>query len=323
VQISIQAIENEGQSRQRDQRRKTIIPTDHFKPDFTSPMSPPLPPLESLRVFAACVRHGNFSRAADELALTAAAVSQRIRAMEAQLGVTLFSRHGPKLTATNQARALATRIEQALALMHEAVDACRRIQVPLRVTCAPTFAACWLAPRLADYQGLDGADAIELDASSVVSPPGSFDVAIRSGAGTWPGYRAVKLMDEEGTLMVSPKLLPPQRRRLTIDEALALPLIPDRRWAAWFKLAGVPQAKPRFVAARFPTYELEARAAVQGIGAALLSPTLFADLCERGELVAPFKPRLHGPDGYWLLWKDEGPEPHFVSWLRSQLAAGP
>jgi len=195
VQISIHAIENEGQSRQRNHRRKTIIPTDHFKPDF--------------------------------------------RARREQRCV----------------------------------------------------------------------------------PPGSFDVAVRSGAGEWPGYRAVKLMDEVGTLMISPKLLPPRRRRLTIDGALALPLIPDRRWAAWFKLAGVPQAKPRFAAARFPTYELEARAAVQGIGAALLSPVLFADLCERGDLVAPFKMRLLGPASYWLLWKNEGPEPHFVAWLRSQFAA--
>src|ERR1700730_12337042 len=115
-----------------------------------------LPPLDSLRILAVCVRHGNFSRAADELGITPTAVSQRIRALEAQIGVTLFRRHGPKLTTTDRARALGQRINDALTLMHGAVDDCRRVKHPLRITCAPTFAARWLVPRLMGYQTLPG-----------------------------------------------------------------------------------------------------------------------------------------------------------------------
>ncbi|MBV8803806.1 MAG: LysR family transcriptional regulator, partial [Sinobacteraceae bacterium] len=66
-------------------------------------MRRPLPSLESLRVFAACVRHGNFSKAAAELGITPTAVSQRMRALEAQLGIKLFRRHGPRLTTTDRA----------------------------------------------------------------------------------------------------------------------------------------------------------------------------------------------------------------------------
>lgn len=276
-----------------------------------------LPSLESLRVLAACVRHGNFSRAAAELGITPTAVSQRMRALEAQLGIKLFRRHGPRLTTTDRARALGQRLEHALALMRVAVDDCRRLKHPLRVTCAPTFAARWLVPRLAIYQTLPGADAIAMDASQGLSPPGFFDVAIRSGIGPWSGCECVRLLAEQGTPMLGPKWVAP-RSRLTVRKLLRIPLIPDPRWAEWFALAGVPNAKPTFVAARFPNYELEAQAAVQGIGAALLSPVLFAQFTAQGALVAPFPCVVEGPNSYWLLWAKESADTHFVRWMKSQ-----
>jgi len=278
-----------------------------------------LPSLESLRVLAACVRHGNFSRAATELGITPTAVSQRMRALEAQIGVKLFSRHGPRLTTTDRARALGQRLEQALALMRVAVDDCRRIKQPLRVTCAPTFAARWLVPRLASYHSLRGANAIAMDASQGLSPPGFFDVAIRSGIGPWPGCECVRLLTEQGTPMLSSKWAP-SGSRLTVQKLLRIPLIPDPRWSEWFALAGLRNAKPTFAAARFPNYELEAQAALQGIGAALLSPVLFAQFTAQGALVAPFPWVVEGPNSYWLLWTKESADTHFVGWMKSQFA---
>jgi LysR family glycine cleavage system transcriptional activator len=275
------------------------------------------PPLESLRVLAACVRLGTFSRAAGELGITPAAVSQRMRALEAQMGVTLFRRHGPKLTTTDRARALGERISDALTLMHGAVDDCRRLKRPLRVTCAPTFAARWLVPRLAGYQNLPGASPIALDATQSLLPQGAFDIAIRSGRGPWRGYDSVRLLPDYGTPMLSPSWAPPGSR-MTVKKLLRMPLIPDSRWAKWFKLAGVANAKPQFVAARFPNYELEALAAVQGIGAALLSPDLFEQYIAQGKLVAPFASTVEGPSSYWLLWTKECADANFVSWMKAQ-----
>jgi LysR family transcriptional regulator, glycine cleavage system transcriptional activator len=276
-----------------------------------------LPSLESLRVLAACVRHGNFSRAAGELGITPTAVSQRMRALEAQLGVELFRRHGPTLTTTDRARSLGQRLEHALALMRAAVDDCRRLKHPLRVTCAPTFAARWLVPRLGIYHSLPGANAIAMDASQGLSAAGFFDVAIRSGIGPWPGCQSVRLLAEQGTPMLSPKWAP-RGSQLTVRKLLRIPLIPDPRWSQWFALAGVPNAKPTFVAARFPNYELEAQAAVQGMGAALLSPELFAQFTARGTLVAPFSHAVEGPNSYWLLWTQEAANTHFVGWMKAQ-----
>jgi LysR family transcriptional regulator, glycine cleavage system transcriptional activator len=295
----------------------TISLDAHLNPGFKWDMSNALPPLDSLRVLVACARHGNFSRAAAELGVTPTAVSQRMRSLEAQIGVKLFGRHGPRLMTTDRARALAHRIEHALGLMRVAVDDCRRIKHPLRVSCAPTFAARWLVPRLAMYQTLAGADAIALDVSQTLLPPGAFDVAIRSGIGPWPGYTAARLLVEQGTPMISPRYVP-GGAAFTVRKLLQLPLIPDPRWPRWFELAGLPLARPKFVAARFPNYELEGQAAVKGIGAALLSPVLFAELTAQGALVAPFPWVVEGPSSYWLLLTGESAESHFGRWVRSQ-----
>jgi LysR family glycine cleavage system transcriptional activator len=121
--------------------------------------------------------------------------------------------------------------------------------------------------------------------------------------------------------MLSPKWVPPGTR-LTVRKLLRVPLIPDPRWPEWFRLAGVPNAKPQFVAARFPNYELEAQAALQGIGAALLSPELFAQFTAQGALMAPFPWVVDGPNSYWLLWTNGSLGAHFVSWMKSQFGIG-
>ncbi len=235
------------------------------------------------------------------------------------MGVKLFRRHGPTLTTTDRAKALGQRVEQALSLMRTAVEECRRVRQPLRVTCAPTFASRWLMPRLAAYHTMPGANPLVLDNTQAISPPGNFDVAIRSGVGPWPNYRSARLLVERRTPLFNPEWAP---KRLTARKLLERPLIPDPGWPEWFKLAGIPNAKPTFVATRYANYELEAQAAAQGIGAALLSPVLFSDLIAQGVLIAPFSQGLEGQSGYWLLWVDEPPECHFVRWMKSQFGIG-
>jgi LysR family glycine cleavage system transcriptional activator len=276
-----------------------------------------LPPLESLRVLAACVRHRSFTRAARELGLTPAAVSSRMRALEGQIGVKLFHRHGPRLTVSDQGVALAEDVGTALSLMQSAVNRSQSAQRAIRVTCAPTFASRWLVPRLAEYHATAGSQPIILDATATLLAPTQFDVAIRSSAGPGRGFSSVKLLPELGTPMLSPALLR-KKERVSVRRLLELPLIPDGRWSEWLALAGQPAARPKFAATRFPTYELEALAAVKGIGVALLSPVLFGDLCRQGELIAPFDTVVEGPASYWALWPEQSPAPHFVQWLAQQ-----
>ena len=285
-------------------------------------MPPVLPPLDSLRVLAACVRHRSFSRAAGELCLTPSAVSLRMRSLETTLGVKLFVRHGPRLSVTDHGLLLAGKVEDALATIQSAIDQCRRTKPALRVTCAPTFASRWLVPRLEAYYALPDAQPIALDATNALLAADQFDVAIRSGQGPWRGFSAIELLADQGTPMLSPALVA-DGVSLSPQRLLELPLIPDGRWAKWFELAGLPNAAPTFGSTRFATYELEAIAALKGVGVALLSPFLYADLISQGGLVAPFDTIVEGPTYYWALWRDETPTPHFVRWVQRELRTQP
>jgi LysR family glycine cleavage system transcriptional activator len=122
--------------------------------------------------------------------------------------------------------------------------------------------------------------------------------------------------------MLSPGLAS-RGRRLTVRRLLQIPLIPDPRWREWFALAGLPEARAQFVSTRFPNYELEAQAAIRGLGAALLSPLLFAELVSQRALVAPFPWVVEGPSSYWLLATSDASGCHFVRWIKSQFAVQP
>ena len=282
-------------------------------------MTKSLPPLDSLRVLAACVRHGNFSRAADELCLTPSAVSLRMRKLEAQLGVTLFVRHGPQLAVTREGVLLAGKVDEAMSTIRAALDECSQTTRALRVTCAPAFAARWLVPRLTAYHAREDAEPVALDVTDALLTPPEFDVAIRSGTGPWPGFESVELLPELGTPMLSPGLA--GRRAMTPARLLELPLIPDTRWPRWLALAGLANAQPTFAPTRFTSYELEAAAAAKGAGVALLSPFLYADLVAEGALLAPFDVVVEGPARYWALWRTDAAMPQFVQWLRESMPA--
>src|SRR5215471_9283396 len=112
-----------------------------------------LPSLESLRVFAVAARHMSFTKAADELHLTQSAISHRVRALEEELGVPLFTRLTRRLELTRAGQTLAQRVNQAVGDIARAVadlsptgDAMR-----LTVTMGPSVASRLLVPRLAQF----------------------------------------------------------------------------------------------------------------------------------------------------------------------------
>ena len=257
-----------------------------------------LPSLESLRFVEACVRHGNFTRAAAELGVTPTAVSLRIRDLEAELGAMLFHRSGPRIAPTRAGVELADRLGEAFGIIRSAVDDVRSGAQPLRVTAVPTFAMRWLTPRLARYHALPNAVPITLDVSAELRED-SFDVAIRTGLGGWRGYVATALMPVEATPMLSPALA--AKARLSCPQDLAaLPLLPYDEWPRWFREAGVEPPALNFYADDYPTHELDAAAAVEGAGVALLSPTLFGALLRDGKLIQPFPHVMQGPAQHYV-----------------------
>jgi LysR family glycine cleavage system transcriptional activator len=268
-----------------------------------------------------CITAGSFAAAADRLALTPAAVSLRIRTLEAELGQELFTRVGRRVVPTPAATTLADQVRHALDGINGALDAFQSATAPLRVTAPPTLASRWLAPLLPGYSAPDGA-AIELDVSSDVRDPTAFDVAIRAGRGGWEQLEEYPLIPVDVTPMIAPSLL--GSRTLAEPEDLAnFDLLPHSDWGKWFARAERPMPSDlRFVGVDYSIFELIANAAVTGLGVALLSPTLFRPLLDTGQLVAPLATVLKGPDWYFALIRegDRRPAPRsFCNWLRQQV----
>src|SRR5437762_2684876 len=113
-------------------------------------MRRPLPPLNSLRVFEATARHLSFSKAADELHVTPAALSHQIRGLEDLLGLKLFHRRARAIELTDAARLIYPGIRSGFESLREAVDRLDRSKQDriLVVSATPGLTAKWLVPRL-------------------------------------------------------------------------------------------------------------------------------------------------------------------------------
>ena len=278
-------------------------------------MAKRLPGLPSLRTFEAAARHLNFTKAADELNVTPAAVSAQIRALEDQLGVRLFWRTSRTVRLTNAGETLSQATGEALDLIARAVE---RIGGTgrgrtLTVSTGLSFAAKWLVPRLDRYRRLHPGIDIRLDATEqlVDFAREEVDVAVRFGPGIYPGLRSDRLFDEEVFPVCSPRLLqgafplhrPADLRHHTLihEDWLGRDgTWPD--WRMWLLAAGAVEvdATQGF---HFRQTALVIQAAIDGQGVALGTTSLVADDLSAGRLVRPFDLSLKGPPqfAYYLV----------------------
>ena len=170
-----------------------------------------IPPLLGLHAYEAAARHLSFAAAATELHLSASAVSQRVRTLEAHLGVQLFERlpRSLRLTPVGEAYLPAVRdifqdLSAATSGLFETTD---RASLTVRVQIS--YATTWLAPRLPDFSAsfphidLTLVSAIWADAL----PPSEIDLEIRQGTGAWPGFVSTKLHDDTAVAVYGPHFL--------------------------------------------------------------------------------------------------------------------
>src|SRR5688572_2947570 len=112
-----------------------------------------LPPLSALRAFEAAARLGSFTKAAEELAMTQAAVSYQVKVLEERLGVALFARVGRGVELTSAGRRMSLQVSEAFGLLRIAVAGSAHASArALQITAAPTLAANWLVPRLGSFE---------------------------------------------------------------------------------------------------------------------------------------------------------------------------
>lgn len=290
-----------------------------------------LPPLSAVRVFEAAARHGSFTRAADELRMTQAAVSYQIKALEERVGAPLFLRRPRQVELTETGLRLAAASTQALDVLSAAFGTMRdNVAGKLTISTVPTLATNWLAPRLGLFQLANPSIAVRLETSPryVDFSREDVDVAIRVGNGNWPGLVAHPLLPTIFTPMLSPELAASIGGINEPADLLRLPILTptDPWWSQWLTAAGV---SPEGLKGR-PQNEMgsqanEARAAIAGQGVAILTPFFFTSELASGRLTQPFDLLWEDKASFWLVY------PHgrrnlpkisaFRSWILAEAAA--
>jgi len=293
-----------------------------------------LPPLNSLRAFEAAARHLSFTRAAEELHVTPAAISHHIKGLEEHLGLKLFRRLNRAVVLTHAGQACVAGLSDAFDRMAVALERLRAQECsgPLTVSTSPALAAKWLVPRLEGFQELYPEIDVRVSAAMrlVDFAREDVDVAIRYGTGSYPGLLTELLLTNEVVPVCSPALLEgPRPLRAPEDIRHHTLLHDDTRtsdgaypnWAMWLRAAGLEGVDasrgPRF---DYPGLVLDAAAAGRGIALAL-STVAAADLAA-GRLARPFAVTVPTPFAYYVVCPQATAErpkvAAFRRWLRAE-----
>lgn len=269
-----------------------------------------LPPLSAIRVFESASRHASFTRAAEELGMTQAAVSYQIKMLEERVGAPLFLRMPRQVKLTELGERLAPSITEAFETMRTAFATLREdTEGVLSISVVATFAANWLVQRLGSFQMEHPLLAVRLDSNDrlVDFTQSEVDLAIRTGTGNWPGLVSYELIKAQFTPMLSPKLAASIGGVREPADLLRLPAIDasDPWWRLWFEAAGVrdPQVRGN-TQNRLGAQHLEGRAATAGLGMGILTPAFHTAEVAAGLLIQPFDLLCDDGRSYWLVYPE-------------------
>jgi len=284
-----------------------------------------LPPLKSLRAFEAAARHLSFTRAADELFVTQAAISHQIKSLEEYLGLPLFIRHNRKLLLTDEGQNYWPKIRDMFEGLVAATEQLKS-QIaggPLTVSVVPTFATTWLVPRLSSFNKIYPEIEVRLKASD---DPVNFlhqdiDIAIYYETGSYPGMHSVKLLNERLTPLCSPDLLKGDIPLNSPSDLKYHQLLHDdttHDWRRWLKHSGVKGIDLRR-GAIFSHTSMVLQAAVFGQGVAMGHIVLSQAEIQSGRLVQPFELMMESDFSYDVVCPIESAErpkvKAFIEWL--------
>ena len=275
-----------------------------------------LPPLSALRAFEAAARHESAKRAAEELSVTATAISHQIRSLEESLGVSLFVRKPRKLELTAPGRELKDVLEGAFDNISAAVERLRRTpqRQAITLTTTPVIASRWLLSWVCMLRETHPTIDLRIHAShdAVALDGVTADIAIRYGDGRWPGMEAEKLLDNTFVPACSPLLGLHDVNELPKHSLIHFhsPVIGSGPvdWAGWQKLAKVPGLDVS-AGLVFSDETHAVSAAVGAQGVALMSRELIEDELAAGRLVQPFGPEIKGKAFYLVYPESRKNEP--------------
>ncbi|ALM51759.1 LysR substrate-binding domain-containing protein [Halomonas huangheensis] len=287
-------------------------------------MSYRLPSLTALRAFEAAARLNSFKKAAEELAVTATAISHRIRVLEEDLERPMFLRKVRAVELTADGQELFTAVHRGFDTIAVAVERLRKPRkVSVTLSTTPAFATKWLVPRLASFQAQHPDIDLHVHASNtpVDLHSGTVDLAIRYGSGPYEGMEATLLLENQFAPVASPTLKAATNRDISqwplIHFDWHLPPAMELNWNAWLDANG-HKAREAAAGIRYSEESHAIQAAIAGQGVAMLSLLLVEEELRLGLLKIVAEPTLKAMP-YLLLQSNQRPvsQPVVVvkSWL--------
>lgn len=284
-----------------------------------------------LQTFESAARHGNFTRAGDELALTQSAVSRQVRDLETQIGHALFERNRGRVITTPRGEAFLQEVTQLLRMAEVTMRHAKAAEGGhklLTINALPTFALRWLAPRLAGYLDKDPNTTFDITTRKGVFDLASeqCDLSIHFGDPHWPSARCIYLCSEivvpvaGGALLRQPVSRPQDlvtAPKLVLSERAHL-------WSEWFDRCGVSTPLKHLVHS-FDQFTLTIEAAKSGLGYALLPRYLIEKELAAGDLGVVLDAPHATQKAYYLVIP-EGREEKvklFCDWLLEQVKFRP
>ncbi|WP_082767035.1 LysR family transcriptional regulator [Bosea sp. PAMC 26642] len=291
------------------------------------PPRPRLPSLNALRAFEAAARCGSFVRAADELGVTAGAVTQQIRQLEAWLGFPVFERLAQGVVLTDAARAALPRLSRGFDMLGQAVQELRAGHAGRALTIAalPCIAQLWLSPRLPALQR--AFPDLQVSVTAMEEPPDPRREPHDLGL-FYLAEDDVRAQTRLGPDSIQPVCTPELARRLTDPADLSREILLHDAvwrgdWARWLAAAGAPGTVDARRGPTFSLYSLALDAALSGSGVLMGRMSLVSPLLTSGRLAAPFDLDVPTDDSLVILslQHSEATHPHqpaVGAWLAAQ-----
>lgn len=283
-----------------------------------------LPKINTLKAFEAAARYLSLTKAADELNVTASAMSQQVRQLEDQLGVQLFDRLVTGLALTDEGKAFLPYIKRAFQELDQGLSVLDDPDLPrtLKLLVLSSFAIKWLGPRLGEFAEKNSHIDISLFHNHVPPDFGTtdFDLAILWGDGNWPGCESYFLMGEYIFPICSPEFKTRHSAPLKKEsgDIILLTTAILSEWPIWLNSIGLNVSS--FKSTRiFDDGTMMIDAAIDGQGLGLARSVIAYDALAENKLVRPYETTIPSPFSYYLvLPENERNNPavdEFMEWI--------
>ncbi len=290
-----------------------------------------LPPLKALRAFEASARHGSLTKAAEELFVSAGAVSQQVKLLEEFIDQPLFERRHRQIVLTETGKLLMPGVSAAFDQIQLSVDKVMHHQraKPLTISAAPAFAGRWLVPRLQSFNQQYPEIDVRIDTSCGLSDlvHSDIDVGIRFGSGHYPGLQSDFLSCQEVFPVCAPGLVKPETPLKNPDDLQHYQLLhydyptPNTNWPDWqMWLAAVGSSSVEsHRGLRFLEVNLLIDAAIQGQGVALAGSISVEAALASGALIRPFEMSIPLDLAYYFVAHESKIHQPAISFFRKWL----